>query len=394
MSIRRAIDELRALVESSIDPAATGLLIGELTELITVAEAVRVNAIGTFDAAGEAGADGALTTASWLRHTCHVDQKTAKSMVHTSRALRDLPVTTAALLAATISYPHAVAIASLTRDAPIEAIASCEAEMVVVAERTTPAQLRSYLGFIRHAYAPDAVVRDEQDRYARRSFHLASSFERLDALSGWLDPEVGTALRIALEAKVGAPAEDDDRTRSQRWHDAFGQLVHDWLARGDLPDVRGERPHLVVTVDYATLRGDAGAPAADLERHGPISGEAARRLACEAIVLRAILNGPSQVLDIGRATRVVPAGMRRALVLRDKGCIVCGAPASWCEAHHVVHWVDGGHTRLGNLVLLCERHHRQHHEGKFSLVPRLGGGWESRPPPGQRWRDREYALSA
>ncbi|MEO6714759.1 MAG: DUF222 domain-containing protein [Mycobacteriales bacterium] len=390
MDISGMVVALRGDTDAPPDPAAR---IIELSELIAVAEASRAAAIAAFDAGGAAGAEGS-TTASWLRQHLRLDRTTASAMVHTARALRELPATTDALTTGRISYQHAVAMGAIVRDAPIDVVRATEIDMVVVAERTTPGQLRGYLARIRHAYAPDAVVRDEQDRYARRSLDLTTSFERLDAVSGWLDPEVGTALRIALEAHTGPPSADDHRTHAQRRHDALGDLVQDWLARAGLPDVGGERPQLVLTAGVTTLRGDKGSPAAELERHGPVSGEMARRIACDATVLRAILDGPSQVLDIGRASRIVPSGMRRALVLRDGGCVACGAPAGWCDAHHVVHWIDGGKTKLDNLVLLCRRHHRQLHEGRFTLHPASGGGWETRPPPTRTRHPDDYRLTA
>ena len=253
--------------------------------------------------------------------------------------------------------------------------------MIVVAERTTPSQLRTYLARIRHSYDPNATVRDEQQRYARRSFDLYTGFERLDAVSGRLDREVGAGLRIAIEAKLHAPATDDHRSRTQRCYDAFGQLVRDWLDRGEVSDRGAERPHLTVTIDITTLQHAPSSPAATLDRHGPISSEAARRLACDAQLRRAITDGASQILDIGRATRIVPAGMRRALALRDGGCVTCGDPASWCDAHHVTHWADGGTTTLENLVLLCPQHHRADHEGRLTFHPKPGSGWQTHPPP-------------
>ena len=151
---------------------------------------------------------------------------------------------------------------------------------------------------------------------------------------------------------MGPPDPTDSRTTSQRWHDALGQLVRETLDRGDLPIGGGERPHVTVTVDVTTLQGKDGAPAAELVRYGAISGQAARRIACDAIATYALLAGPSQILDIGRASRIVPSGMRRALALRDKGCVAGGAPVSWCDAHHVIHWIDGGKTKLSNFILL------------------------------------------
>jgi HNH endonuclease len=62
---------------------------------------------------------------------------------------------------------------------------------------------------------------------------------------------------------------------------------------------------------------------------------------------------------------VVPTALRKALVVRDEHCAFpgCDRPQSWCDAHHVVHWADGGETNLDNLLLLCRPHHRMLHNG-------------------------------
>jgi hypothetical protein len=74
-------------------------------------------------------------------------------------------------------------------------------------------------------------------------------------------------------------------------------------------------------------------------------------------------------LDVGRTTRVIPRSIRRALNIRDKGCVIpgCQSRPRYCDAHHVVHWLFGGDTRLGNLCLLCARHHTLVHEGSVTL---------------------------
>lgn len=147
---------------------------------------------------------------------------------------------------------------------------------------------------------------------------------------------------------VSAPARDD-RTHGQRMADALVELCSRTLAAGDLHDTGGERPQLVVTVDLDRLRARTGA--AEMLDGTLISPARLRRIACDAGILPAVLSGAGQPLDIGHQTRTVPTGIRRALVLRDRGCALpgCGRPAPWCDAHHIRHWSDGGPTALGNL---------------------------------------------
>jgi 5-methylcytosine-specific restriction endonuclease McrA len=83
---------------------------------------------------------------------------------------------------------------------------------------------------------------------------------------------------------------------------------------------------------------------------------------------------------VGRTSRVVPGWMRRALVVRDKWCVMCGRPAAWCDSHHIVAWEDGGETKLSNLALVCRRCHRLLHEGGWRLVRTADGVMVALPP--------------
>lgn len=85
----------------------------------------------------------------------------------------------------------------------------------------------------------------------------------------------------------------------------------------------------------------------------------------------------------------MPAPLRRAVVVRDGRCRFpgCDRPPPWCDAHHVIHWADGGPTALSNLVLLCRRHHRLVHEGGFGLEMN-GSRPTFRRPDGTMLEDR------
>ena len=94
-------------------------------------------------------------------------------------------------------------------------------------------------------------------------------------------------------------------------------------------------------------------------------------------------------LDVGRKTRTIPPAIRRALNTRDPGCCFPGCTYQrYLDAHHIEHWVDGGETKLSNLVTLCRSHHRLVHEGGISIQARRGGGWRFLRPDGREFEIR------
>jgi hypothetical protein len=86
---------------------------------------------------------------------------------------------------------------------------------------------------------------------------------------------------------------------------------------------------------------------------------------------------------MGQSTRLFPPHLRRALEVRDRHCVFagCDAPSHWCDAHHVIHWIDGGDTDLDNGALLCERHHTKVHHG-FRIERQPDGRWRTWRPDG------------
>jgi hypothetical protein len=96
------------------------------------------------------------------------------------------------------------------------------------------------------------------------------------------------------------------------------------------------------------------------------------------------------VLDLGRSVRTVTPAQRRALIARDRGCIVpaCRAGPEFCDGHHVRWWRHGGTTDLANLALLCQRHHSAVHAGHWDIIMIQGQPW-ARPPA---WIDAQRRL--
>ena len=113
-------------------------------------------------------------------------------------------------------------------------------------------------------------------------------------------------------------------------------------------------------------------------------------------LLPPVLGGaPTQPLEVGRSSRVVPAAQRAALAVRDGGWVFpgCQRPLAWCEAHHLRHWLHGGPTDLSNLALVCRAHHRAVHEGGWQLARAPDGHLTATPPHRRHPGARQHAAA-
>ena len=270
--------------------------------------------------------------------------------------------------AAEIDRPRVAMLLAASRVSP--GLFQRDQEMLVETASThTMAGTHQALEYWKQQADQVAAAADAEHLHRRRHLHASQSLGGMVRIDGELDPIGGRTVIIALRSLADAGAIDrvDDRTPEQRRADALVELCADHLQHGDVAESGGSKPQVIVTVSLDALRGRAGEPC-ELDAETVITPEAARRIACDASVSRVLMRGESEVLDVGRTTRVVPAAIRRALVVRDKGCTHpgCDRPHHWCDVHHVVHWADGGDTGLENLVLLCRRHHRTAHEGRTS----------------------------
>jgi hypothetical protein len=175
----------------------------------------------------------------------------------------------------------------------------------------------------------------------------------------------------------------DAPTRAQQQADALALLAETALQHTLDPGAPGDRYQVVVHVDAVVLADPAqpGAPA--LEGGGCVSAETSRRLACDAsrVVMRHDETG--RVVEVGARTRTIPPAIRRALHHRDVGCRFPGCTVPRGEGHHLRHWADGGPTTLSNLALLCRRHHRVVHEGRYRIERQHDGALRFQRPDGR-----------
>lgn len=180
----------------------------------------------------------------------------------------------------------------------------------------------------------------------------------------------------------------DPRTSEQR----RGQALVAALSRATAAvSPTAPKSILYLTMDLQDLQNGQGAgrtlgPADDATLLGP---ETVRKRACDGGVIPMILGVDKEILDVGQLVRTVPPEIIRALWRRDRQCTFpgCGTPAHWCDAHHIVHWVDGGPTSLDNTALLCARHHTiVHRDRLLARVTVLGVRWDVAPGSYDRQR--------
>ena len=178
----------------------------------------------------------------------------------------------------------------------------------------------------------------------------------------------GTLTGSGATPDPGAPP--DRRSAGTRRAQALTIVFSKFLDAGIAPTQGGERPHLVVTIDEQSLR-ERTTPAR-LGFGDRIPAGQLRLLACDATIIPAVLAGPSEILDVGRSMRTFTAACRKALLLRDVGCVFpgCHLPGKWAEFHHITHWCDGGPSDLNNGCVLCRQHHTLIHHSDWQV--RLG----------------------
>jgi len=242
----------------------------------------------------------------------------------------------------------------------------------------------------------DGVEPREAELRRRRGVQVA---HLPDGMLRWIvtmDPESAGFLTAALDARTAPRREphfatatdtddrvdvpDDGRTLPQRRLDALVGIARSAL-RADDGAVAGTDVTMLVTVPLEALRSGTGAgqiEGVDL----PISAGTARRLAAAADIVPAVLGGQSEPLDLGRAARLFSRAQRRALTIRDGGCLWpgCTAPPGWCEVAHITPWSHGGPTDLDNAMLLCPFHHRRFDLDGWTLQVRDGCRWLIPPP--------------
>jgi hypothetical protein len=312
--------------------------------------------------------DHGLTMTGWLKKYCHMSGAEASGTVKTARSMAHMPTVATNALQGLVP-PRSVQLLAQASARHSRAFQDHETVFGDASTFLSVTDLRKVISHWEQQVAYPEVLRDTERRERLRSLYLAEIMEGMGDIRGTLTPELFHLFTTAIDAKVNPTFvdRDDRRTPAQRRADALGDICSFYLDHNtDLVTSAGEKPHVTITLDYDTLKGR-------IDRLPEISGapvtpETMRRITCDAGIIPMVLGSDSEALDVGRKTRTIPSALRRALEQRDGSCTWqgCGAPVSWCDAHHIIHWVSGGETNLTNTKLLCRTHHTATHNNERS----------------------------
>ena len=342
---------LAALVE--FEPGDLRLDLLELTHFRHRLDLLMSGLAGQFAAGCVWEDDGYVSPIQWLREEGRLPTGVACQQVAVGGALGSLSRSVEALKAGEIGFGHlALMVATAEFMAPGR---FDEARFLARAREENVTVFRKTCEHARHALDPGGFA--ETEREAREHRFLRISQDEIGGLNltGWLDPEAGARLRSALEPLAHPAGAGDDRTRGQRLADALVEA-----------STGTQETEVVVTCTLETLEGRAGAPAAETEWGGLLSGSAVQRLVlgCSS-VRRLVSDSKGVVIDFGRRRRLLSPQARRALAARDRTCVWpgCDRPPRWCDSDHRREWRLGGPTPVEESALLCGRHHQLRHDG-------------------------------
>jgi hypothetical protein len=395
-----AMDAVRAAAGSATDDELISLLAvceGTVRQLdrITVDAVAGLERRGAFAERGYRSSVAAVADLlGWERFEARrrvvaAEQVTSRVGLDGAALPARLPATAAVFAAGRASLRHVDAVARVLGSGPAQRLApqqwaEVEEQLAAKADSYTPSELQNWGDALVELLDQDGTEPDDRPPAQANELHLT----RLPSGGGKIkgrfdDAAMFDAIATVIDVKARPSTLDDDRSAGERQAEALADVCGYVLDHGDVPECGGHRPHVNVLIRLDDLQNRAHAACLDFA--GTVSPEALRMLACYAAAVPIVLSGAGQPLDVGRATRTIPDGLRRAVAARDKGCAHpgCDRPPSWSEVHHIHEWEHGGETKLSNLVMLCRVHHRQIHFTEW--IVRIRDGLPEFVPP--KWID-------
>ena len=386
-ALQSQVDDLAEVPLWSMRPSETRDTLQALTRLSASIAELELRVAGHADAVEVAEATGAVSTADWWAHATRQSRSTAHRKLRLAAALDRHPLVRDALSCGRLLVDQASVIVDAVEAIPpdlaeAETIRLAEATLVRDASEHDARALKILGRRILDVVAPEvgevheARLLEQEERDAAVKTRLTMHDDGQGCLRGrFTMPSVqGAMLKKALLAlaapkhRAAVNGEVGDRTPGpERMGRAFCEYVERYPT-DRLPKAGGVAATVVVTMTLDSLLG--GLTAASLDTGERLSAGQARRIACDAGIIPAVLGGASQVLDLGRKRRFHTPGQRIALGLEQVGCTAAGCdwPPGLCHAHHDVPWSHGGETSVRRGRLLCPRHHARAHDPAFTMT--------------------------
>jgi hypothetical protein len=377
MNVRPPSRITRMKVAGSAAPEALTDALDQVTALISAASAEALSLVAKHDERKLWRKDGATSMTSWLAARYGLAWGTAREWVRVAHALLRLPRIAEAYARGRLSWDQL---------RPLARFATPEADEVWAEKGPEFRPAALWREARRHERAR---VREAEEARRVRYFTLHWDHERpVLWLEGMLPAEEGAA----FESAIGQRAEDVPRDPDAQ--DPEGARLADALV-----DMTTGRPQPAVVVVHAGAEvlvreeRERGPWLAETEAGQRLASESVRRLACDGRI-EWILESGGRPVGIGRRGRAVPEHLLRVLRHRDGGA--CRFPGCerkrWLNAHHLIHWADGGGTNLENLLLLCHAHHRLIHEGGWRTSGHPAWDLRFHNPGGRALRERPSEL--
>jgi Domain of unknown function (DUF222) len=264
-----------------------------------------------------------------------------------------------------LSYGQVQTIAANVNTKTVERFAEHEADMVPSFETLTIKKTADAMQYWARRAA--ALSDDPEPSDPMNTVHHSKLLNGTSRLDANLDAEATAKMALALElAETPWQEGEPVRPAGERRADALVDIVDFFLSNHQRNTGTHNVPHIHLSMSMDDLRNHTGASTLD---GAGLSHNQVRRLCCDATISRVVMNG-TEIIDFGRSERLAPKALFAVLALNDRTCRYpgCDRKPSWCHAHHVHHWEDGGETKFENLVLLCSRHHHLIHKPGWALV--------------------------
>ncbi|HEX2027817.1 MAG TPA: DUF222 domain-containing protein [Nitriliruptorales bacterium] len=368
-ALHAAVDAVAQVDPALVHPDELGGVLRQVKGARDRLDAVHTRLLAVFAQRQAQRGEGMGATTSWLREELRLSPPQAERDVETARQVAQLPAVQDAFAAGEIGAEHAQVLARELADpaTPHDA----EQELVDLARVADPEVVARAARTLRIQADPAAADDVDRRAFEGRWLQVRPDPDGTVTVKGRLDQLGGETLLVAMDAlcrpEAGEVPVQQRRTREQRLADALVDLAGRCLQRGLTPATGGTRPQVTLVLPAQAVVADPGAPAPELAWTGAVAPSLARLVSCDADVIRLVMDASGRPLDLGRSVRTVPGWLRAALDARDRGCRRCGAPPAWCQAHHLIHWADGGPTSEANLVLLCRACHRTIHTGGWTV---------------------------